>query len=255
MRNCSGTGLPSVPTISTRPCAESRASRREWRGWSTTCCCLPASTSGDRWNASRSTWQRSLRTLRRTPGSSTRPATVSCEVPASCRIIGDESRLRQLLGNLVSNALAYTPAGSPFEIIVAHAPPAGTAPARVSIAVVDHGPGISTEAVEHIFERFWRSDPGRVRAQGGSGLGLSIVLAIARAHGGDVSVTETPGGGATFTVQLPTEPLAGSSAWGTGSTVDGESNRNGARAPEDSHFARSSDGTTGDLSPAPETGS
>ncbi len=180
---------------------------------------------------------------------------VSCEVPASCRIIGDESRLRQLLGNLVSNALAYTPAGSPFEIIVAHAPPAGTAPARVSIAVVDHGPGISTEAVEHIFERFWRSDPGRVRAQGGSGLGLSIVLAIARAHGGDVSVTETPGGGATFTVQLPTEPLAGSSAWGTGSTVDGESNRNGARAPEDSHFARSSDGTTGDLSPAPETGS
>ncbi len=180
--------------------------------------------------------------------------TVTCQTPAVCRIIGDESRLRQLLGNLVSNALAYTPSGSPFEIVLASQSPVGTAPTRVRIAVVDHGPGIPNEAVEHIFERFWRSDPGRVRDQGGAGLGLSIVLAIARAHGGEVSVAETPGGGATFIVELPTQPLV-SSPWGEGSARDQEWNRNGAETPEP---LRSPDHPTArpkDLSRAPESSS
>jgi len=144
--------------------------------------------------------------------------TVTCEAPPSCPIIGDEGRLRQLVGNLVSNALAYTPAGSPLEVIVALQPSGastGGAPPRARFSVVDHGPGILPESAEHIFERFWRADPARVRAQGGAGLGLSIVSAIAEAHGGSVSITETTGGGATFSVELPTRPEPESSPWGS----------------------------------------
>ena len=75
---------------------------------------------------------------------------------------------------------------------------------NVTIAVVDHGPGVPDEAVEHIFERFYRADPGRSRDVGGTGLGLSIVAAVAAAHGGHVSYERTPGGGATFRLTLPT---------------------------------------------------
>jgi len=136
---------------------------------------------------------------------------VSLEAPPSCLIVGDEGRLRQLMGNLVSNALAYTPAGTPFEIIVTLQPPVGVVPVRAVLSVADHGPGIPAEIAPHVFERFWRSDPARVHAQGGVGLGLSIVSAIADAHGGRVWLVETPGGGATFNVELPIEsgPEAG----------------------------------------------
>ncbi len=74
------------------------------------------------------------------------------------------------------------------------------------LAVVDHGAGIPTDDLAHIFDRFWRADPSRVRASGGTGLGLSIVEAVVSAHGGRVSVEATPGGGATFVVELPTGP-------------------------------------------------
>lgn len=140
--------------------------------------------------------------------------TVTLESPATCPIIGDEGRLRQLLGNLVSNVMAYTPAGSSFEIVVSLEPSDETGPSRARLSVVDHGPGIPPEAGALVFERFWRSDPARARAQGGAGLGLSIVLAIANAHGGRVWLSETPGGGATFSVELPTEPEAQASPWG-----------------------------------------
>jgi two-component system OmpR family sensor kinase len=141
--------------------------------------------------------------------------TITCAAPASCTVMGDEGRLRQLVGNLVSNALAYTPPGSPLEIEVVLEPAQGLLPDRARISVVDHGPGIAPDSAQHVFERFWRADPGRVRAQGGSGLGLSIVAAIADAHGGRVLLAETPHGGATFSVELPLEPGPERETWGT----------------------------------------
>ncbi|HKH88292.1 MAG TPA: ATP-binding protein, partial [Acidimicrobiales bacterium] len=222
-------------------------------------------------------------------------------------VIGDDQRLRQVLGNLVSNAMAYSPPGSPIEVAVhmdraaseTSAVTAPAAPARVrsgvgsagrvvpqperplgptdlsapsgptpivppggpvdlaaeatepgttadfvdgliyaqrkpgrfesprlpvdptspspwvgpraAVAVIDHGPGISTEDVPHVFERFWRADPSRKRASGGSGLGLSIVAAVVSAHGGRVAIRQTPGGGATFVLELPAASHNGSS--------------------------------------------
>ncbi len=117
--------------------------------------------------------------------------------------IGDEQRLRQVVANLVSNALAHTPPGSPVEVTVGRDGP------LVRLAVVDHGPGVAESDRARIFDRFWRADESRHRSQGGSGLGLSIVAAVVAAHGGRVFVTGTAGGGATFVVDLPaavTEP-------------------------------------------------
>jgi two-component system OmpR family sensor kinase len=240
-----------------------------------------------------------------------------------CVVIGDDQRLRQVLGNLVSNAITYSPAGSPIEVAVhvdwppvdvsglpgvpslpavgmfgrrtragrsygpndpptgpvrplsaadlagaGHGPeghypngsstpagsdrpsavgPAGSeaapglgpngavaspppppppppAPApsadwpwqggRVALAVIDHGPGIAAENVPHVFERFWRADQSRQRSRGGTGLGLSIVAAVVAAHGGQVAIRQTPGGGATFVVELPTAPPEGSTPAG-----------------------------------------
>jgi len=169
--------------------------------------------------------------------------TVTCEAPPSCPILGDEGRLRQLLGNLVSNALAYTPAGSPLEIIAVLEPSQGLGPSRARIFVVDHGAGIAPEAAAHVFERFWRSDPARVRAHGGAGLGLSIVAAIAAAHGGGVWTTETPGGGATFTVELPAEPEPGPSPWGANAASAEKLTGNGATTAEVDSFAASTTAT------------
>ena len=81
-------------------------------------------------------------------------------------------------------------------------PPPWVGP-RAAIAVIDHGPGIPADDVPHVFERFWRADPSRKRAGGGSGLGLSIVAAVVGAHRGRVTIRQTPGGGATFVVELP----------------------------------------------------
>jgi two-component system OmpR family sensor kinase len=162
--------------------------------------------------------------------------TVTCEAPPECVIIGDEGRLRQLLGNLVSNALAYTPAGSPLEVIAMLEHLHGPTRSRAKVLVVDHGDGITPEAAPHVFERFWRSDPARVRAHGGAGLGLSIVAAIADAHGGHVALEDTPGGGATFVVELPTEPEPGPSPWGAHPMPGRELTANGAGAADGSSF-------------------
>ncbi len=205
-----------------------------------------------------------------------------------CEVTGDEQRLRQVLGNLINNAMAYAPPGTAIEVAIqvnqgavdisglpgvralpafgmlgwltrtgrsfggaehstiparplgaedlvvgddalqtlgmrekgsvngrdASSEVAGggtlTSPdssrpvgARATIAVIDHGPGIAPEDMDHVFERFWRADQSRQRAKGGTGLGLSIVAAVVAAHGGQVAVRETPGGGATFVVELP----------------------------------------------------
>jgi two-component system OmpR family sensor kinase len=136
--------------------------------------------------------------------------------PVPAVVVGDEDRLRQVVANLVGNALRHTPAGTPVEVAVGIEPAAagpgprsGTAPdpgeGRFAVLEVrDHGPGLDPGQAERVFERFYRVDGSRQRATGGgSGLGLSIVSAVVGAHAGLVSVHETPGGGATFRVRLP----------------------------------------------------
>ena len=110
---------------------------------------------------------------------------------------GDDTRLRQVVGNLVRNALVHTPQQSAIEIAVSTVDGVG----RISVA--DHGPGLSSEEIVRIFEPFYRADPSRSRDSGGAGLGLSIVNAVVSAHGGQVNVKETSGGGVTFEVELP----------------------------------------------------
>jgi two-component system OmpR family sensor kinase len=112
-------------------------------------------------------------------------------------VTGDDMRLRQVVGNLVRNALVHTPPHTPVEIDLARRD------GRAVLTVVDHGPGLPPDVGARIFEPFYRGDPGRSRDRGGSGLGLSIVAAVVAAHHGDVRVTESPGGGATFAVELP----------------------------------------------------
>lgn len=124
-----------------------------------------------------------------------RPISLSSNGPVI--VTGDDTRLRQVLGNLVRNALVHTPQQTPIEVDVATHDGVG----RVS--VVDHGPGLAADDVERIFEPFYRADPSRSRDRGGAGLGLSIVSAVVTAHGGRVKVSRTEGGGATFEVELP----------------------------------------------------
>jgi two-component system OmpR family sensor kinase len=149
-------------------------------------------------------------------------------------VLGDEARLRQVIGNLTGNALTHTPAGTPVEVnlrsgqigwgasgpvviagpdvppdlvppppgAVSHAVPA------VVIEVIDHGPGLSAEQKQRVFERFYRADEARTRNTGGTGLGLAIVSALVTAHDGAVAVDSQAGQGATFRVALPLAPEA-----------------------------------------------
>lgn len=120
---------------------------------------------------------------------------------APAPVLGDEAKLRQVVGNLVGNALRYTPDGSPIELAVGVRTVDGET--RSVIEVRDHGPGISDEDASKVFERFYRADTSRTRETGGSGLGLAIVAAIVGSHGGSVRVENTDGGGATLVVSLP----------------------------------------------------
>jgi two-component system, OmpR family, sensor kinase len=122
---------------------------------------------------------------------------VIAHIEAPIVVTGDDLRLRQAVANLVRNALVHTPAGSPVEVALQ------AQNGHVDIDVIDHGLGVPAAQRERIFERFHRSDPLRSRDQGGSGLGLSIATAVVTAHGGTISVTDTPGGGATFRIELP----------------------------------------------------
>lgn len=112
-------------------------------------------------------------------------------------VLGDQERLRQLIWNLVENAIRYTPAGGKVNLALRRR-------SRVAeILVSDTGIGIPEEHLPHIFNRFYRVDHGRSRALGGTGLGLSIVRQVAETHGGHVRVRSIPGIGSTFTVYLP----------------------------------------------------
>lgn len=116
--------------------------------------------------------------------------------------VGDEARLRQVVANLMTNALRYTPEGSPIEVAVGVAPVIHGRSDSV-IEVRDHGPGISEEDAARVFERFYRADSSRYRETGGTGLGLAIVAALVAQHDGSVRLEETPGGGATLSIRLP----------------------------------------------------
>lgn len=115
-------------------------------------------------------------------------------------VTGDDIRLRQVVGNLMRNALVHTPPATPIEVAVT------TEDSVARMSVSDHGPGLQPDQMDRIFEPFYRADPSRSRDSGGAGLGLSIVSAVVTAHGGQVRVKETSGGGATFEVELPLAP-------------------------------------------------
>jgi two-component system OmpR family sensor kinase len=123
-----------------------------------------------------------------------RPIELSVE-PAT--VTGDEASLRQVLDNLLANARAHTPAGTPVSVELRRVD------SQAELIVADHGPGLTEEQAARVFERFYRADGSRARASGGAGLGLSIVAAVTEAHGGTAEARPTPGGGATFVITLP----------------------------------------------------
>jgi len=125
---------------------------------------------------------------------------LAADALAPCVILGDQTRLTQLLINLVDNAVKYTPAGG--QVTVQLARDAATA----LLAVTDTGIGIAPEHLPRLFERFYRADTARSRGAGGAGLGLAIADWIARAHGGQIAVASAVGSGSTFSVRLPLAP-------------------------------------------------
>ncbi|GAC1529142.1 MAG: hypothetical protein NVS2B6_17250 [Thermoleophilaceae bacterium] len=124
---------------------------------------------------------------------------VELEIDDPATVSGDPSQLRQVVANLVRNALVHTPAGTPIKLRTSRDG------AQAKLEVRDNGPGLPADT-ETLFERFWRADPGRERGKGGAGLGLAIVAAIVKAHGGNVTAANAAGGGALFVVTLPAEP-------------------------------------------------
>ena len=126
--------------------------------------------------------------------------------PRSATVYGDEGKLRQVVSNLMSNALRYTPEGSDLEIAVG-VEPVMDEHCNSVVEIRDHGEGISEEDASRIFQRFYRADSSRQSASGGTGLGLAIVAGIVAQHDGSVSVKQTEGGGATLVVKLPHSPI------------------------------------------------
>jgi two-component system OmpR family sensor kinase len=129
-------------------------------------------------------------------------------VPAT--VIGDRDRLRQLIDNLFANVRAHTPAGTPVSVRLQRSD------GMAQLSVSDSGPGLTEQEAAQVFERFYRVDSSRTRASGGVGLGLSIVSAVAEAHGGSAGARPTPGGGATFVVAIPLAANGARSVNGTG---------------------------------------
>jgi two-component system OmpR family sensor kinase len=121
--------------------------------------------------------------------------------PSPAPVEGDEARLRQVVSNLVGNAIAHTPVGAAVRIGV------GTASGRSVLELADTGPGLPPESAGRVFDRFYRADTSRTRDQGGgAGLGLAIAWSLVTAHGGDLTVSTRTGEGATFRVSLPGVP-------------------------------------------------
>ena len=129
-----------------------------------------------------------------------RPITLHADAPVI--VDGDAERLRQVLDNLIGNALQHTPRGSAVTVSVRDQ--AGQA----QLTVADQGPGMTSDQASRVFERFYRTDRARARAQGGTGLGLSIAATLTAAHAGTITVDTQPGRGAAFTVRLPLATVA-----------------------------------------------
>jgi two-component system OmpR family sensor kinase len=116
--------------------------------------------------------------------------------PEDMSIVADRDHVERILINLIENAMKYAP-GSPVEIVGRIRGDMG------ELRVVDHGPGIPPDQRERVFERFTQIEASQTRSVGGTGLGLSIVRSLAEAMEGRADVDETPGGGATFIIDLP----------------------------------------------------
>ena len=149
-------------------------------------------------------------------------------------VLGDEARLRQVVANLVTNALHHTPAGTPVLVEVSGEPDSAV------LAVSDRGPGLAPGEAARVFERFYRADASRTRpgatragAAGGTGLGLSIVAALVAAHGGRVEVDSEPGHGATFRVRLPLADAATERPAEVGDVPAGGAGADAAEQPAD----------------------
>jgi two-component system OmpR family sensor kinase len=124
------------------------------------------------------------------------------ELTVPAVVLAEENKIRQVVTNLMGNAMRFTADDSPIELAIEV-----DAVRRVAMLdIVDHGEGIPPQIREKIFQRFWRADSSRARETGGSGLGLAIVSGIIASHRGTVKVLETPGGGATFRITLPLLP-------------------------------------------------
>ncbi|MEX1077988.1 MAG: HAMP domain-containing sensor histidine kinase [Homoserinimonas sp.] len=141
------------------------------------------------------------------------PDPVKLVIPAV--VLGEENKLRQVVTNLMGNAMRFTPPGSPIELGLRVDPLRRIA----MLDIIDHGEGVAPQIRQKIFQRFWRADSSRTRETGGSGLGLAIVSAIIAQHKGSVEVLDTPGGGATFQITLPLLPQDYVAPTGTASPV------------------------------------
>lgn len=120
---------------------------------------------------------------------------VTLHAPDPVVVAGDESLLRQAIGNLVTNAVRHTPSGTAIEVT------AVVDGGHAAVTVRDHGRGLDPDALDHVFDRFWQAD--RARAGTGTGLGLAIVSGVATEHGGTVVAANAADGGAVFTLRLP----------------------------------------------------
>jgi two-component system OmpR family sensor kinase len=128
---------------------------------------------------------------------------LASSVEPGVRVTGDEYRLRQVVGNLLGNVRMHTSPTTALEVSLE------ACNGSCRLEIVDHGPGIDRTHAEHVFDRFYRADPGRSRDRGGSGLGLSIAQAIVDAHDGTIEHSATLGGGATFRISLPLADRSG----------------------------------------------